>query len=124
VSRVLLLLGIVSCVGCQSADPLAVFGPYKVPPPTTAQVSPYYPPTGTTAGQPPDQATSPRLSISVETPPPPISGTRFATDPIDRHPIRVVENPSAATRTATAPQRGATTTVDGNSGAPSTATAK
>jgi hypothetical protein len=103
---------------------LAVFGPYKVPAPSTAQVSPYYPPTGTTAKQPIEKTTAPRVSVSVETPPPPISASRFATDPADRQPIRVVENPSATTRTAAATNRGASTSAEGNWQAPSTATAK
>jgi hypothetical protein len=122
----LLLLVLSNSAGCQSADPLAAFGPYKVPPPTTAHVSPYDPPTvtpstTTRAEQPVEKVASPRAFVSVETLPFSTSPARLATDPADRQPIRVVENPAATTRTAAASSRGSFTT-DANQS--STATAK
>jgi len=97
--------------GCQVQDPFAAFGPPRVPAPKTAQSTPYYPTTAdaTKASAAPPPASSPRVSVSADDKKQmPAASTRIASDPADRQPIRIVENPSAGTRTATAPSRPAT----------------
>jgi hypothetical protein len=110
--RILLVVTAAAAIaGCQVQDPFAAFGPPRVPAPKTAQSTPYYPsPTdGTKSAAAPPPASSPRLSVSADDKKPaPAGSTRFASDPADRQPIRIVENPSAGTRTATAPTRPAT----------------
>jgi hypothetical protein len=101
----LIVSSVLACAGCQSADPLAAFGPYRVPAPTTAQPAPYYPANGTAAPVVSEKAAPTRVSVSAEGPLVPASQPRFAAEPSDREPIRVVENPTANTRTAAAPSR-------------------
>jgi len=105
-----LLLAIAAALmaGCQWQNPFAAFGPSRVPAPTTHQTPPYYPPTPTSPRPLGPQPAIPnqRLSVSAEgvsIGPPTRSGT-FA-DPSDRSPIRVVENPQATARLATAAGR-------------------
>lgn len=108
----LLMLSAVFLAGCQVQDPFAVFGPPRVPAPTTAQSAPYYPPTASAPKQPTAiaPAISPRISVSAEDKPSPLnSGSRFAAESTDREPIRIVENPSP-TRTASASSRSQTPT--------------
>ena len=106
--RILLVVTAAAALtGCQVQDPFAAFGPPRVPAPKTAQSTPYYPTTADAkAATAPPPASSPRLSVSADDKKQtPAASTRFASDPADRQPIRIVENPSAGTRTATAPTR-------------------
>jgi len=109
--RILLVVTAVAAIaGCQVQDPFAAFGPPRVPAPKTAQSTPYYPTTADAkSASPPPPTGSPRISVSADDKKQtPAALTRFASDPADRQPIRIVENPSAGTRTATAPSRPAT----------------
>jgi hypothetical protein len=104
--RVLLLIAATAtAAGCQMRSPLAAFGPLTVPAPTTLDSAPYYP--STTAQQPPPPATPPasnRLSVSAEGKAP-LTRSAMAPAAADREAIRIVENPTAATRTAAVPAR-------------------
>ena len=101
----LILSAIAVLPGCQSYNPLAVFGPATVPAPGSSQSQPYYPPSVAKT----DRATasaSTRPSVSAEGGPPvAVHGRTVTADAGDREPIRVVEN-SSPTRTAAAPSRG------------------
>lgn len=109
--------------GCQSPNPFAVFGPSTVPPPGVPSPTPYYPqgssaiasssgansaPAGIPSSPPVSgsaSVTSPRLSVSAaDSTSSRAPGTNFVADPLDREPIRIVENPAAAARTAAVPQ--------------------
>jgi hypothetical protein len=106
---VILILAPLCLAGCQVQDPFAVFGPQRVPAPSTVQSSPYYPPTAGAAKPPPlaSAAGSPRLSVSAESAPLPllVPTPRLAAEPGDAEQIRIVENPNPPTRTATVPSR-------------------
>jgi Prokaryotic membrane lipoprotein lipid attachment site len=121
--RVFALVGaLATLAGCQSQNPYAAFGPATVPPPGL-QTPPYYPPSvgaattsapGTAAAP---AATSTRPSVSAEgTLSSTAAGSAFVADPADREPIRVVENPAPAARTAQ--QRSSTSPAVGPSSAP------
>jgi hypothetical protein len=96
--------------GCQSQNPYSMFGPNRVPTPGTQGQAPYYPATpGAAAGG------VSRPSISADSSAPPVSSRSLAADSSDKEPIRIVENPAPAARTATS---GATRN-SGSSAAPS-----
>jgi hypothetical protein len=112
--RVLLLWGAIALGGCQVQNPFAAFGPPRVPAPTTAESLPYYPPTATATQRtsPATPAASPRLSVSAEgNSVAQVPRSRFVADPADREPIRIVDNPAAATRTASSAARTAAPAV-------------
>jgi hypothetical protein len=125
--RVWLLLGallpwlavfaVCNLAGCQSQSPFAAFGSATVPAPKTTQSAPYYPPNPTASTPTAEtRVASPRLSVSAEDRSAiAIPRSKFLADPADREPIRIVDNPSAATRTATSTNRTAPAT---NSPAP------
>ena len=106
----LIISTVFCCAGCQSAVPLSrvwsVSSARRLPRPKPRRADP---PNGTPAAQQADGKSSPaRMSVSAEgpltpatTPNSPTVTPRFASDPADRQPIRVVENP-ASTRTAAA----------------------
>ena len=106
--RLVLVLSGLGCAGCQSADPLTAFGPYRVPATSTAQATPYYPPPAANS-QAAESKSNARLSVSAEGPLAPASKFKMAAEPGDREPIRVVEGPAANTRTATATNRNSAT---------------
>jgi hypothetical protein len=107
-------------VGCQAENPFAFFGPARVPAPGAQSQAPYYPPTGSASTQPigstavpaasplarSSSAATVRPSVSADNTMSVSSGSSFVTDAGDREPIRIVENPSPAARTATAPAFG------------------
>lgn len=109
---VVLLSAMGLLAGCQSQNPFAAFGPPTVPSPTTTQAIPYYPPTTAASNRTTASITAPstRISVSAEdtTPPPPPRATNVA-NAADRETIRIVENPAAQTRTASAANRSPTT---------------
>jgi len=102
----LLFMALAVASGCKANNPAAAFGPPRVAAPKTLQAPPYYP-----AGSNPGQATPPppisgRLSVSAEGNPAPLpAGSIGRSDPAEREPIRIVENPGATARTATLPLR-------------------
>jgi hypothetical protein len=101
--RLLALVGLLAATaGCQARNPYAAFGPATVPPPGMQAPPPYYPPSGAAAAleTPTTSPAEPPLSASVAdaTSPPPRSA--FTADASDREPIRIVENPQPAARTA------------------------
>src|SRR5262245_49421225 len=94
--------------GCQAQHPFAASGPARVPPPGMDSPAPYYPPPSGAIAAPPKAsppAMGSRASISAETAPLATSSPGIAADPADREPIRIVENPAPAARTAAAPAR-------------------
>jgi hypothetical protein len=109
--RVVVAAAILLAAGCQAQNPFAAIGPSKVAPPATSQALPYYPAGGAGvasgrggAGAGPAAAERPaRISVSAEgaarTGPP---QNTIVAEPADREPIRIVENPSGAARTANA----------------------
>ena len=101
----MLLVAATSLVGCQSQNPYAWFGPHRVPTPGQPTPAPYYPATASAA-------TPTRTSISAESPPSAASTT--IADAGDKQPIRIVENPAPAARTADA----GTTRSAGSNAAP------
>ena len=117
--RILLVVTAAAAIaGCPVQDPFAAFGPPRVPGARKAQSTPSYPTTAA-ATNPADAAESRNgaaageqsasMSVSADDKKQtPAASTRFASDPADRQPIRIVENPSAGTRTATAPSHPAT----------------
>lgn len=95
-------------VGCQAQNPFAMFGPATVPAPGAQSPSPYYP-TGTPQGPiaasgSTGTAASKLPSVSGEPSTLAAPSNRFVTDPADKQAIRIVENPAAAARLATAPR--------------------
>src|SRR6476660_176597 len=107
--RLLLLLTAIltAGAGCKTNNPVAAFGPPTVPAPKTLQAPPYYPgganPTGALSAPP---SASGRLSVSAEgNSPSTLARSTNRSEPAEREPIRIVENPSAATRTAAVPSR-------------------
>ena len=94
--------------GCQAQNPFAAFGPARVPPPGMDATAPYYPPSPGTIAAPPSQsspATGTRASISAPSSPLGSSSPSIVAEPADREPIRIVENPAPAARTAAVPAR-------------------
>src|SRR5262245_3208195 len=90
--------------GCQSYNPLAVFGPATVPAPGSSQSQPYYPSTVAKSNSAAPSVLT-RPSVSAENgSPAPVRGPMVTANAGDREPIRIVENPSP-TRTAAAPSR-------------------
>jgi hypothetical protein len=100
--RTLLLTGALALAGCQSQSPYAVIGPPTVPAPRSAQAPPYYPPLA--GGGAPALPASTRPSVSVDRQSElAASPGALSAEPADREPLRIVENPAAAARTAAAP---------------------
>jgi hypothetical protein len=98
-----LIIAASAAAGCKSNNTFAPFGPQTVPAPATLQ-TPYYPPTSATTQ--PTKSPSERLSVSAQTQPIVSSSiAKTAPEPADREPIRIVENPAAAARMATANSR-------------------
>src|SRR5439155_12161066 len=111
--RLLVLLTVsATAAGCQMRSPLAAFGPPTVPAPTTLQSAPYYlSPSAATSRQAAlgSRSGGSRLSVSAEgNSSPPLARSAARSEPADREPIRIVENPSMATRTAAVPTRSTT----------------
>ena len=106
-SRILGILGLaVAFAGCQAQNPYSVFGPQRVPTPGMQTPAPYYPPTAgaAAAASPPSAgAATGRQSVSADSPPRSLSAPK-STEAGDREPIRIVENPAPAARTAAAPK--------------------
>lgn len=114
--RILILSCAAALAGCQSQNPYAFFGPTRVPPPGATSPAPYYPDasagpaiasTGTSAGQGPAAPIAPasaRPTLSADAmPSASSSSSSFATDASDLEPIKIVENPVPAQRTASVP---------------------
>jgi hypothetical protein len=106
-----LLVALAMFAGCQTQNPLAAFGPATIDAPRSAQAPPYYPPTtltGDKTSSPSSGATStaatPRLNVSAETVALSVPQKTTAQQ-ADQEPIRIVENPTAAAKTASASQR-------------------
>jgi hypothetical protein len=105
----LFFIAALCAAGCQASNPYAVIGPATVPAPTTAQAPPYYPPNNDPAAAPRATAVAnTRPSVSAESAPamePAAQRTvtqPFVAQPADSQPLRIVENPQAGTRTASA----------------------
>jgi hypothetical protein len=113
--------------GCQAQNPFAMFGPATVPAPGAQSPSPYYPtgaPQGAIAASGSTGTTASKLpSVSGEPSTLAAPSNRFVADPTDKQAIRIVENPAAAARLATAPRADATTQAPVNLIAPPTASA-
>ena len=99
--QVAMLGAAVLLAGCQAQNPYALFGPNRVPTPGMQAPAPYYPANASAApATNANSAIGGRTSVSVATPAPGTSSMTM-TDAGDKEPIRIVENPAPAARTAT-----------------------
>src|SRR5262245_35698619 len=118
--RLTVALGVTALLaGCQAQNPYSMFGPNRVPTPGMQAPAPYYPATAGSTTAPAAQPTS-RPSISVASPAPSAPAATIS-DAGDQEPIRIVENPGPAARTATSPApRSDATTLAPSSAIPAT----